>query len=160
MTTLVRWDPIAEPDSLQAEMSRLFDGFFGRTANGNGSRRWIPAMDLVESDSEIVLTADLPGMSQDDIAIEVKDSVLSISGERKDERRENGNGYHRAERTFGRFSRTLALPRGIDAQRVSASFERGVLEVHIPKPEERKPHRVKIGTGGERPAIEGAGTEK
>jgi HSP20 family protein len=161
MTTLVRWDPIVEADSLQSEMNRLFDGFFGRSgSSGNGARRWIPAMDLAETDEELVLTADLPGMSEEDIAIEVKDNVLAISGERRDERKEGGRGFHRAERSFGRFSRTLALPRGVDAQRVSARFDQGVLEVHIPKPEERKPYRVRIGSGDEGRAIEGAGTER
>jgi HSP20 family protein len=162
MTTLVRWDPAAEVDSLQSEMNRIFDGFFGRgNGNGNGVRRWVPAMDLAETDDDLVLTADLPGMSEDDIAIEVRDGVLAISGERRDTHHESGHGYHRAERSFGRFSRTLSLPRGIDAQRVSAKFDQGVLEVHIPKPEERKPFRVRIeGSKGEQPAIEGAGTEK
>jgi HSP20 family protein len=141
-------------------MNRLLDGFFGRAGNGNGARRWIPAMDLAETEDELVLTADLPGMSEEDIAIEVKDNVLAISGERKDERRESGRGFHRAERSFGRFSRALSLPRGVDAQRVSARFDQGVLEVHIPKPEERKPFRVEIGSGDEQPAIEGAGAEK
>jgi HSP20 family protein len=161
MTTLVRWDPATEVDSLQSEMNRLFDGFFGN-GRRNGARRWIPPMDLAETEEELVLTADLPGMSEDDIAIEVKDNVLAISGERRDAREENGRGYHRAERSFGRFARTLALPRGVDAQRVSAKFDQGVLEVHIPKPEERKPHRVQIRAGaeGEQPAIEGEGVEK
>lgn len=150
---IVRWDPAVEVDSLQTEMNRLFDGFFG----GGGRRRWIPAMDLAESDDELVLTADLPGMSEDDIAIEVRDNVLAISGERKDERREQGRGFHRAERTFGSFSRTLTLPRGVEADRVSASFDQGVLEVHIPKPAERKPHRVQISA--ER-TVDGDATEK
>jgi HSP20 family protein len=145
-------------DTFQSEMNRFFDGFFGR--GGNGARRWIPAMDLAETDEELVLTADLPGMSEEDIAIEVKDNVLAITGERKDERKESARGFHRAERSFGRFSRTLALPRGVDAQHVSAKFDQGVLEVHIPKPEERKPFRVRIGSGGEQRAIEGEGTEK
>ena len=159
MTTLVRWDPAAEVDSLQSEVNRLFDGFFGG-GRSNGSRRWIPPMDLAETEDELVLTADLPGMSEEDIAIEVKDGVLAVTGERKDGRRESGSGYHRAERSFGRFSRTLALPRGVDAEHVSAKFDRGVLEVHIPKPEERKPFRVQIGGADEQPAIEAEGTEK
>jgi HSP20 family protein len=145
---IVRWDPAHEVDSLQSEMNRVFDGFFGN-ANGGG-RRWVPAMDLAETRDEILLTADLPGMSENDIAIEVRDNVLAISGERKDVRHEGGRGFHRAERTFGSFSRTLTLPRGVEADRVSARFDQGVLEVRIPKPEERKPHRVQIeaGAGG------------
>lgn len=158
MTTLVRWDPALEVDSLQSEMGRLFDGFFGDRATG--ARRWMPAMDLAESEGELILTADLPGMGEDDVAIEVKDGILSISGERTDSREESGLGFHRAERSFGRFSRTLTLPRGVDASKVAAEFNDGVLEVRIPKPEERKPHRVRIGGGEEPAAIEGDATEK
>lgn len=160
MTTLVRWDPATEVDSLQSEMNRLFDGFFGVRGNGSGSRRWIPPMDLAETEDELILTADLPGVREEDVAIEIKDGTLTVSGERKDAREESGRGYHRVERSFGRFSRTLTLPRGVDAESVAARFDDGVLEVHIPKPEERKPHRVRIGEGEDRSAIEGQGSEK
>ena len=163
MTTLVRWDPAAEVDSLQSEMNRLFDGFFGGRANGsNGTaRRWIPPMDLAETDDELILTADLPGVGEEDVAIEIKDGALTISGERKNAREQSGHGYHRVERSFGRFARTLALPRGVDAESVAASFADGVLEVRIPKPAERKPHRVQIGRNGqEQASIEGEATQK
>jgi HSP20 family protein len=154
---LVRWDPGRELDSLQSDMNRLFDSFFGgRTPTGVGNRRWMPAMDLVETDETLILRADLPGLGKDDVEIEVKDNVLTVSGERKTEHEEKAEGFYRAERAFGRFSRSLSLPEGIDADRVSASFDRGVLEVKIPKPEERKPHRVQIGRG----TLEGTGTEK
>src|SRR5918996_2330797 len=113
---LIRWDPVRELDSLQGDMNRLFDRFFegGRTANGGAVRRWIPAMDLVETGEHLVLRADLPGMSEDDIDIEIKDGVLTLSGERKSEREDKGEGYHRVERSFGRFSRSLTLPDGVD----------------------------------------------
>ena len=154
MTTLVRWDPTRELDSLQSDVNRLFDGFFGgRSAN---ARRWIPAMDLVEADDHLVLRADLPGMSEDDVEIEIKDGVLTVAGERKAEHESKEEGFHRVERAFGRFSRQLSLPDGIDSDKVTASFDRGVLEVKIPKPEETKPHRVQIANG----AVEGSGTEK
>jgi HSP20 family protein len=154
---LVRLDPVRELDSLQGDMNRLFDRFFeGRTANGNGGRRWIPAMDLVETDESLVVRADLPGMSEDDIEIEIKDNVLTVSGERKAEHEEKGEGFHRVERSFGRFARSLSLPRGIDAGQVKAQFNDGVLEIRIPKPEETKPTRVAIGKG----SVEGSGTEK
>jgi HSP20 family protein len=153
---LVRWDPIRELDSLQGDMNRLFDRFFeGRGANGM-SRRWIPAMDLVETDDHLVLRGDLPGMTEDDVDIEIKDNVLTVSGERKAESEEKGEGYHRVERAFGTFSRSLTLPQGVDADRVDATFDKGVLEVRIPKPAEAKPTRVQIG----RNAIEGSGEEK
>ena len=154
---IVRWDPVRELDSLQSDMNRLFDGFFsGRLGNGGSTRRWIPAMDLVETDDHLVLRADLPGMDEDDLEIEVKDGALTISGERKAEHEEKTEGFYRVERAFGSFSRSLSLPDGIDAEKVSANFDRGVLEVKIPKPERTKPHRVQIGSG----TVEGSGTEK
>jgi HSP20 family protein len=157
---LIRWEPVRELDSLQSEMNRLFDGFFGnRTANGPIGRRWIPAMDLVENENEFVLRADLPGMTEDDVEIEIKDSVLTISGERKAEHEEKGDGgFYRVERAFGAFSRSLTLPEGVAADKIKAEFDNGVLEVRVPKPEERKPQRVQIGKGNG--AVEGQGTEK
>jgi HSP20 family protein len=153
---LVRWDPIRELDSLQNDMNRLFDRFFeGRAANGT-ARRWIPAMDLVETDDHLVLRGDLPGMTEDDVNIEIKDNVLIVSGERKAEREDKREGYHRVERAFGSFSRSLSLPAGVDADKVQANFDNGVLEVRIPKPAEAKPTRVEIGKG----TVEGSGTEK
>jgi HSP20 family protein len=144
---LVRWDPARELDTLQSDVNRLFDGFFGRSASPSSGRRWIPAMDLVETDEHLVLRADLPGLDREDIEIEVKDNVLTVAGERKAEHEEKGEGFHRVERAFGRFSRSLDLPHGIAADEVDARFDRGVLEVRIPKPEERKPTRIEIGAG-------------
>jgi HSP20 family protein len=126
-----------------------------RPANGT-SRRWIPAMDLVETDDHLVLRGDLPGMNEDDVDIEVKDNVLTVSGERKAQHEDKGEGYHRVERAFGSFSRSLTLPQGVDPDRIEASFKDGVLEVRIPKPAEAKPRRVQIGKG----TVEGSGTEK
>ena len=156
---LVRWDPIRDLDSLQSDMNRLFDRFFD-AGRGNGSggavRRWIPAMDLVESEDDLVLRADLPGMREEDVEIEIKDGVLTLSGERKAEHEQKGEGFHRVERAFGRFSRALSLPDGVNASKVAASFGDGVLEVRVPKPEETKPTRVRIGSE----SVEGKGTEK
>jgi HSP20 family protein len=160
---LVRWDPARELDSFQSDMNRLFDSFFGRrgASGGNGyGRRWIPAMDLVETEEDLVLRADLPGLDRDDIEIEVKDNTLTVSGERKSEHEEKGEGFYRVERAFGGFSRSLDLPRGIDASTVRASFDKGVLEVRIPKPAERKPTRVEIGDGDGRELDSGAQSEE
>jgi HSP20 family protein len=154
---LVRWDPIRELDTVQNEMNRLFDRFFeGRPTNGSVARRWIPAMDLAETDNHLVLRADLPGMSEDDIEIEVKDGVLTISGERKAEHEEQGAGFHRVERAFGSFSRSVSLPEGVDPKGVEANFADGVLAVKVPKPEEAQPTRIQIGKG----TVEGTGEEK
>ena len=158
--TIVRWEPLRELGSLQSEMNRLFNTVFDAPDAGGGSgavlRRWVPAMDLVETDDHLVLKADLPGLDRDDVSIEIKDGVLTVSGERKTEHEERGDGYHRVERAFGGFSRSLTLPRGIDANQVSADFDKGVLEVRIPKPEEQKPQRVEIASAG----VNGTGREK
>ena len=154
--TIVRWEPLRELGSLQNEMNRLFNTVFDTPAPGNGGtlRRWMPAMDLVESGDHFVLRADLPGMSEEDIKIEFEDGTLTVSGERKAEHEEREEGYYRVERAFGTFSRSLTLPKGIDADAVSAQFDRGVLEIRIPKPEERKPRRIEIAGAGQ-PTIEG-----
>jgi HSP20 family protein len=147
--TIVRWEPLREFGALQNEMNRLFNTVFDAPLPGNGSsstmRRWMPAMDLVETEDHFVLRADLPGLSEDDVKIEFEDGTLTVSGERKTEHESKNEGYHRVERAFGAFSRSLTLPQGIDPEAVTASFDRGVLEVSIPKPEERKPRRIEIG---------------
>ncbi|MGE5858288.1 MAG: Hsp20/alpha crystallin family protein [Solirubrobacterales bacterium] len=153
---LIRWDPIRELDSLQGDMNRLFDRFFEGRAPNSASRRWIPAMDLVETEDHLVLRGDLPGMTEDDVDIEIKDGVLTVSGERKTDHEEKGEGYHRVERAFGSFSRSLNLPQGVDPEKIEAKFDNGVLEVRIPKPAEAKPTRVEIGKG----SLEGTGKEK
>jgi HSP20 family protein len=144
---------------MQNEMNRLFDRFFDSPAQGNGSqaaaRRWIPAMDVVETDDAFVLRADLPGLSEQDVNIELEDNVLTISGERKAEHEQKGEGYYRLERAWGAFSRSLTLPDGVEAEGIKAGFDAGVLEVRIPKPEQQKPRKVQITLGGEAKTIEG-----
>jgi len=115
-------------------------------------------MDLVEADDHFVLKADLPGLADDDVNIEVQDGTLTISGERKSESEKREKGWYRVERSFGRFSRSLTLPEGVDADKIEASFDKGVLEVRIPKPEERKPRRIEIGASNG--TLEGTATDK
>jgi HSP20 family protein len=157
---LIRWEPVRELQTIQSEMNRLFNTFFEPPTPGNGGsalRRWIPAMDLVETNDDFVLRADLPGLSENDVKIELEDNVLTISGERKAEHEERKEGYYRVERASGMFSRSLTLPEGVDPEGVKASFDRGVLEVRVPKPEQRKPRKVAINVGGGDPkTIEGA----
>ena len=146
---------LMKPEPFSSEFTRLFDTLF-ESAGRTGSQRWMPAVDLVEGDDHFLLKADLPGLSENDVSIEVQDSVLTVAGERKE------RGFYRLERSFGRFSRSLTLPEGVDADRISASFDKGVLEVRIPKPEERKPRRISIGAGnGHKPeTLEGTASEK
>ena len=151
MTLLMRPEPFAQ------EFDRLFNSLFNTTRNGGTVQRWVPPMDLVEADDHFVLKADLPGMAEDDVAIEVQDNVLTISGSREAEHERKEQGWYRLERSYGSFSRSLTLPDGVDADKVEASFDRGVLELRIPKPEERKPRRISIGSanGNGKKAIEG-----
>ena len=161
---LIRWEPVRELNTIQSEMNRLFNTFFEAPAPANSNthgRRWLPAMDLVETGDHFVLRADLPGLSEQDVNIELEDNVLTVSGERKAEHEERKEGYYRVERASGSFSRSLTLPEGVDASAVTAHFDKGVLEVRIPKPEQRKPRKVAItvGDNGETKAIEGTETE-
>ncbi len=156
--TIVRWEPLRELTTLQNEMNRLFNtAFDAPTSGGSGAlRRWMPAMDLVETEDHFILRADLPGMTEEDVRIELEDTVLTVSGERRAEHEDQKEGYHRVERAFGAFSRTLTLPKGVDPESIAASFDKGVLEVRIPKPEERKPRRIEIGVNGGQKTIEGS----
>jgi HSP20 family protein len=136
--TIVRWEPLREFD-------RLFNTMFeGPGSDARALRRWMPAMDLVEAEGEFVLRADLPGLSEEDVKIEFEDSTLTISGERKAEHETERDGYLRVERATGSFQRSLTLPKGVDPEAVTARFDRGVLEVRVPKPEQRKPRRIEI----------------
>lgn len=162
---LIRWEPVAELNTLQDEMNRLFNTFFDQpapAARGKGvARRWLPAMDLVETADHYVLRADLPGLSEEDVTIELEDQVLTVSGERKAEHKDQQEGYYRLERAYGGFSRSLTLPQGIDPDSIQAHFDRGVLEIRIPKPEQKKPKAVQITVGAQPDAraIDSAATQ-
>ena len=148
---LIRWEPVAELNTIQNEMNRLFNTFFdpsAPTGRSNGTtRRWLPPMDLIETADHYVLRADLPGLSDGDVNVQLEDNLLTISGERKAEHEAQQEGYYRLERAFGAFSRSLTLPDGVDPDSVQAHFDRGVLEIRIPKPEQKKPKTVQITLG-------------
>jgi HSP20 family protein len=152
---LIRYAP-ARSYGFATDVNRLFNSLFD-TPTGPGAtapRRWAPATDLVETESEYVLKADLPGLTQEDVSIEVNDNVLTVSGERKSEHEERKEGYYRIERASGSFRRSLRLPDGVDAGAIEAKLDNGVLEVHVPKPEQRKPQKVEIAVGSSQPAVE------
>ena len=159
---LIRWEPVRELNTIQSEMNRLFNTFFdqpSQTGRSNGTtRRWLPPMDLVETADHYVLRADLPGLSDEDVTIQLEDNVLTISGERKTNHEDRPEGYYRLERGFGTFTRSLTLPDGVDPDSVQAHFDRGVLEIRIPKPEQKKPKTVQIsvGTNADTKTIESA----
>src|SRR6201986_3239740 len=124
---LIRWEPVRELGTIQSEMNRLFNSFFDTPtpANGTTFRRWIPAMDLVETDNAFVLKADLPGLSESDVSIEFEDNVLTVSGERKSEHEDRKAGYYRVERSYGSFRRSLPLPPGGGPEAVTPTMHKG-----------------------------------
>jgi HSP20 family protein len=152
---------LMRPEPFSQEVNRLFNTLFD--AGESAAQRWVPAMDLTEADDHFVLKADLPGLGEEDVSIEIQDNTLTISGERREEQEQRDRGWYRVERQFGRFSRSLTLPEGVDSEAVAAEFDRGVLTVRIPKPEQRKPRRVQIKAqegNGQPKAVEGSAEEK
>lgn len=158
MATLVRWDPFREIAALQNEMARFWGGARDAGANGGGDRTWVPALDVWETEDDIVYAFDLPGIPENEITVEFEDGVLTVSAERNRSSEAKQDGYYRYERRVGSFARTIALPQGVNEKDIAASHKDGVLEVRVRRPEEAKPHRIEIGVGGEQ-TIEGTATE-
>lgn len=150
MTTLVRWEPFRELASFQNEMSRFMNGLFD--GPGRATQSWVPALDVWETDSEVVYAFDLPGIPEESISIEAKDDTLTVSASREKTEEASDDGFYRFERRFGTFARAVGLPQGVDPDRVSARYEHGVLEIRVPKPEEQKPRTISI-----QKTIEGSG---
>ena len=158
MATLVRFrEPFREFAALQNEMSRLMGGLL--EGNGRTNQAWAPAVDVWETDKEIVYAFDLPGIPEDKIAVELEDNALTVSGERERTEGLSGERFYRFERRFGSFTRTIGLPHGTDESSIKADFKDGVLEIHVAKPEEPKPRRIQIGAGSQA-MIEGSTSEE
>jgi HSP20 family protein len=159
MATLVRWEPFREIATLQDEMSRLMNTFTGLgNVSGESSRTWVPALDVWETENELVYAFDLPGIPEDKISLEVEDAALTVSAERERTTELSDDKLYRFERRFGIFSRTIALPQGVNEEQIKADYNDGVLEVRIAKPEQSKPRRIQIG-GGDQKTIEGTATK-
>ncbi len=148
MTTLVRWEPFRELASFQSEMSRLLNGLFD--GPGRVTQSWVPALDVWETENEVVYAFDLPGIPEDKISIEVKDETLTVSAEREKTEEAKDEGFYRFERRYGSFARAVGLPQGTDPDKISARYENGVLELRVPKPEAAKPRRIALS-----PTVEG-----
>ena len=142
MTTLVRWEPFRELASFQNEMSRWMNGLFD--GPGRVTQNWVPALDVWETDSEVVYAFDLPGVPQEEISIEVKEDTLTVSAQRERTAEASDEGFYRFERRYGTFARAVGLPQGVDQDHISASYDNGVLEIRVPKPEEQKPRRIAL----------------
>lgn len=144
---IVRWDPFQDLISLQERMNRLFEQTLERSRGdreGVVAGSWAPAVDMYETPDSIVLRAELPGLSRDDIDIQVRDNILTFKGERRLEKEVKGENYLRVERACGGFQRAFTLPAAVQAEKIRAVFKDGVLDVNIPKGEEAKPKQIKI----------------
>ena len=161
MATVVRWEPFRELAALQNDMGRLMSTFLGQGQAGgeNGERSWMPAVDVWETENELVYAFDLPGIPEDKISVEYDDGALTVSGERERTDEVQGDRFYRYERRFGSFSRTVGLPQGVTEDGIKADYRNGVLEIHVPKPEVAKPRRIQIGSG-EQATIEGSSKQK
>ncbi len=152
MATLVRWEPFRELASLHGEMSRLMNGLF--EGNGRTGQGWVPAVDVWETENELVYAFDLPGIPEDKISVEFDEGSLTVSGERERAEEVKNDGFYRYERRFGSFSRTVGLPQGVSEEDVNAEYRDGVLEISVKKPEAPKPRRIQVGSGS-KATIEG-----
>jgi len=149
MTTgLTRWNPAGE--LFRDRFGRLFDQAFADFGRGFesgedvASRNWLPSVDISETDDSLLLYVELPGMTKDDVDITLENNLLSIRGERKFEKENTKENFHRIERTFGSFSRSFTLPSNVRSDEVNASFRDGLLHIEIPKAEEAKPRKIAI----------------
>ncbi|PYS96798.1 MAG: molecular chaperone [Acidobacteria bacterium] len=144
MGTLTRWEPIRDLLALEGQMARLFGDGFNRLPAGENFGAWAPLVDIYEEGDKIVLRAEIPGASKDDIDVKVENGTLTIRGEKKQEKQVDSETAHRIERFYGSFSRSFVLPTSIDAGKITATYKDGVLEVVVPKADAAKPKKVQI----------------
>ncbi len=158
MATMVRWTPFRELATVHNEMSRLMNGLL--EGNGQTTQSWVPAVDVWETENELVYAFDLPGIPQDKISVEVEDGTLTVTAERERQSEFSQDRFYRFERRFGTFARTIGLPQGVNEDAIQAAFKDGVLEIHVPKPEQAKPRRIEVAGAGSQRTIEGTATKQ
>lgn len=144
MNNVTRWNPTTAYLTTREPMFRLFDSFFNTDVQGEETRAWVPPVDIQETPDAYLFHAELPGMTKEDIHITLENNVLRVSGERKFEKDVKKESFHRVERTYGTFSRTFSLPTQVEAEKVLAAFENGILTITVPKAEQAKPRRIAI----------------
>ncbi len=145
MRGLIRWRrPAGLLEPFRQEMEEVFERFFGPEEGGNGSKVWAPRVDVEETDREVLVKADLPGVDPKEVEITLTEGALILKGEKKEAREEKAKNYHRVERFFGRFYREVPLPAGADAAKITATSAKGVITVTIPKAPEAQPKRIAV----------------
>jgi len=144
MNTITRWDPFHGLNSLQEQVIRLFESNLPARTDNSALTAWAPAVDIYETENELVLKADLPAVEEKDLDVRIENNMLTIRGERKFEQNVNEDNYLRVERTYGSFSRSFSLPNTVNTEAIKAEYKNGVLSIELPKRAESKPKQVKI----------------
>ena len=148
MNAITRWDPFRNLSTLQEQVNRLFEGSFPAQGDKSALTTWAPAVDIYETENELVLKADLPDINEKDLDVRVENNMLTIHGERKFEQKVKEENYLRVERSYGSFSRSFSLPSTINTESIKAEYKNGTLTVELPKRAESKPKQVKINVTG------------
>jgi HSP20 family protein len=154
---IVKYDPFRELNAFQNELNRLFTGAFPRGLNQEEMTHgaWNPSVDIYESKDQLVLEAELPGMKREDVEVSIENNIITLRGERKFEKQEESDNYHRVERSYGSFTRSFTLPNTVTAEGAAADFSNGVLRISLPKREEIKARKIEItGEKAETKAVE------
>jgi HSP20 family protein len=143
---IIRWDPFRDMMTFRDKMNRLFDDSFTGRPDEEGLLQgtWVPSVDIYENESELVLTAEVPGIDEKDIEIKIEDNTLTIKGERKLDKETKEENFHRIERSYGSFFRSFALPHYIDHEKIRAEHQHGVLKITMPKRQDSKSRKVAI----------------
>ena len=147
MRILTRWEPSRGATALQDQINRLFQDSFGRDSGEASLSAWAPAVDIYETEHELVVKADLPEVDSKDLDIRVENNILTIRGERKFEKNVNEENYLRVERSYGSFARSFTLANTVNSEAIKADYQNGVLTLSIPKREEAKPKQLKVNVG-------------
>jgi HSP20 family protein len=144
---LVRWDPFRELEEMSDRLNRVFSRPALRTTGGKETLTvadWIPTVDISETDDEYLIKAEVPEIKKEDVKVTVEDGVLTLQGERRQEKEEKGKKFHRVERSYGSFVRSFTLPESVDENGVRAEYKDGVLSLHLPKTEQVKPKAIEV----------------
>jgi len=158
MTVLTRWEPFREFSTLQDRLNRLFRESYGSEGREEPltATRFAPPVDVYEDEHNVTLKIEVPGIDEKDIDVRIENNVLTVHGERKFEKEEKEENFRRVERQYGSFIRTFTLPTTVDAEKVSAHYDKGILKVALPKKAEAKPKQIKVSVGSEK-TLEGKG---
>jgi HSP20 family protein len=151
MTVLTRWEPFREFATLQDRINRVFrESYTGGQDESLTTSTFAPAVDVYEDEHKVALKIEVPGIDEKDIDVRVENNTLTVHGERKIEKEEKEENYRRVERHYGSFTRTFTLPQTVDSEKVSANYDKGVLNITLPKKAEAKPKQIKVNVGSEK----------